>query len=241
MKNYNIGAGSFRHENWINIDHSSIWYKHLQEDIIEYDLLEMNKLPLEDNSVDNIYSSHVIEHVTDEAVQNMCNECYRVLKRGGFIRIQAPNIDIFYSYFIKNKKSPWLAVKKPAMSKKSLYDASPEQVFLWSFASNVTTLHKDGAQNRLNDKDIKKIFKEMSYENALNKCLSFISIDKQRFYPGNHINWWNPKKLIRFLKISGFNKIYESSFGKSKSKYMRDTKFFDNKHKSISFYVEAIK
>ena len=45
--------------------------------------------PWEDQSVDGIYASHVIEHFKDQKQFNM--ECYRILKPGGFLRINAPH------------------------------------------------------------------------------------------------------------------------------------------------------
>ena len=43
-------------------------------------ILEKKKLPFENNSVDNIYISHVIEHIENEHIQNLFIECFRVLK-----------------------------------------------------------------------------------------------------------------------------------------------------------------
>lgn len=48
--------------------------------------------PLPDNSMDYVFSEHVIEHVTFEQGMFMLKESFRVLKRGGRIRIATPDL-----------------------------------------------------------------------------------------------------------------------------------------------------
>lgn len=60
-------------------------------------------------------------------------------------------------------------------------------------------------------------------------------------YPGNHINWWNPKKITSILEDTGFTKIYLSGYGQSFCPILRDINIFDNTHPKLSFYIEAIK
>ena len=93
---YNIGAGAFRHPFWTNIDLKSEWYSSVQKNsnFINFDLFSLKKLPIPDNTTEIVYSSHTIEHINDEAAQNMFNEAYRILKEGGIFRITTPNIDL---------------------------------------------------------------------------------------------------------------------------------------------------
>lgn len=74
---------------------------------------------------------------------------------------------------------------------KSLNEASIEQIFLAHFASSISTLHSDDAPERINDDDFKSLFSTMEYEEVLDYCVSKCSLDIQRKYPGNHMNWWN--------------------------------------------------
>lgn len=46
--------------------------------------------PFEDQSVEEIYTSHFIEHLTGEEQMRFFNECYRILKPGGRISCIAP-------------------------------------------------------------------------------------------------------------------------------------------------------
>jgi SAM-dependent methyltransferase len=49
-------------------------------------------LPFRSNSIDSIYSTHVFEHFYPDDLQALLNECARVLKPGGGIRLIVPNL-----------------------------------------------------------------------------------------------------------------------------------------------------
>src|SRR5574344_1513960 len=76
----NLGCGRCFHKDWINVDYSSC-----DESVIAYDLTK--KLPFEDNSFEVIYHSHLLEHFEKSFAPIFLKECYRVLKKGGIIRI----------------------------------------------------------------------------------------------------------------------------------------------------------
>lgn len=86
MKLVNCGCGNKNHADWINIDFVSN-----DKNIITHNLLE--GLPLEDNSVDWVYSSNFLEHLTFKQAEKHIKECYRVLKSGGGIRIVVPDLE----------------------------------------------------------------------------------------------------------------------------------------------------
>ncbi len=52
--------------------------------------LDKEKLPLEDQSVDCIFASHILEHFEKSELINLMNECYRVLKKDGEIILITP-------------------------------------------------------------------------------------------------------------------------------------------------------
>jgi glycosyltransferase involved in cell wall biosynthesis len=66
----------------------------INSDVFLYDGIDMKvdlnkKFPFEDNSVDGIHASHVIEHLPSQ--EKFIKECYRVLKPGGFLRLNIPH------------------------------------------------------------------------------------------------------------------------------------------------------
>lgn len=50
------------------------------------------RLPLEDESFDYIYSEHLVEHLPFESARAMLGECFRVLRPGGRLRIATPDL-----------------------------------------------------------------------------------------------------------------------------------------------------
>lgn len=50
-------------------------------------------VPLGDNTVDVIYSSHALEHIFLEEAQVLLQDAYRALKSGGLIRLAVPDLE----------------------------------------------------------------------------------------------------------------------------------------------------
>lgn len=74
-------------------------------------------LPFETGKADYIFTEHAIEHLTLKEGQRLLNECYRVLKPGGVIRISTPNLrSIMNDYRIKktDRYAPTWSPETPA-------------------------------------------------------------------------------------------------------------------------------
>ncbi|MFO7559260.1 MAG: methyltransferase domain-containing protein [Desulfobacterales bacterium] len=249
---YNIGAGGFSHPCWTNVDYDSQWYKSNRSKTlqgIQYDLFSLDPLPIESESAEIVYSSHSVEHVNDEAAQNIFNESYRILKPAGYIRIVTPNIDLEYRAYKEDDREFFFWIDKYSIPKnykrmhfnQPFNDASIDQIFLAHFATSVSVLHSDGAPERIDDNELNRIFNAMDYEEALNYICTKCPIEIQKKYPGNHMNWWNKKKMFSMLSQAGFKKIYLSGYGQSYCHVLRDIMFFDNTNPKIALYIEAIK
>ena len=65
---YNIGAGLFYHPYWCNVDFESDWYKGIQTEMRHYNAMALEPLPIETATAELIYTSHMIEHISYEAV-----------------------------------------------------------------------------------------------------------------------------------------------------------------------------
>ncbi|MBD2291847.1 methyltransferase domain-containing protein [Microcystis wesenbergii FACHB-1317] len=86
MRYLNLGCGSRFHPKWINLDFIAS-----DVTIITYDL---NKgIPYPDHSIDMVYHSHVLEHFTQKQGEFFLQECYRVLKPQGIIRVVVPDLE----------------------------------------------------------------------------------------------------------------------------------------------------
>ena len=96
----NIGCGKVKFPEWINIDIEP------GADLV-VDL--RYGLPIEDNSADFIYNEHFIEHLKFEDGEKAIKELYRVLKKGGILRIATPDLDYLVKKYLNDwKNQDWL-------------------------------------------------------------------------------------------------------------------------------------
>jgi SAM-dependent methyltransferase len=65
-------------------------------------------VPFEDGVVDFIYSSHFLEHLFYKDAQHLINECHRVLKPNGTIRISVPDLEYAVKLYHSGKKHEML-------------------------------------------------------------------------------------------------------------------------------------
>lgn len=84
--NLGCGVSYIKSPRWLNLDWQS-----KSRHVKKHNLLK--KLPIEDNSVELVYSSHLIEHLTKEDCFNILTESFRVLKPGGTLRLSLPDFE----------------------------------------------------------------------------------------------------------------------------------------------------
>jgi predicted SAM-dependent methyltransferase len=97
MIKLNLACGYRYNSEWINLDFNA----HSKE-VKKINLL--GKLPFDDDSVDIIYCSHFIEHLSPKQADSLLNECHRILKKDGLIRIVVPDLENIVSEYLKNLK-----------------------------------------------------------------------------------------------------------------------------------------
>jgi predicted SAM-dependent methyltransferase len=68
--------------------------------------LETGRIPLPNESVDEIYSNHCFEHI--ENVVNVINECWRVMKWGSRLEIHVPHKDCVVAWQDPMHKTFWV-------------------------------------------------------------------------------------------------------------------------------------
>jgi len=77
---------------WINLDIVDLT-DYAKEKGFDFRQVDVTKeLPFEDNSIDFINSSHLIEHLTVEEGIAFLKECRRILRPGGIVRIGTPDV-----------------------------------------------------------------------------------------------------------------------------------------------------
>lgn len=91
----NLGCGNRYHPDWINIDFTSS-----SSNVISYNLLK--GIPYPDNSFDVVYHNNVLEHFQKDKAIFFISECYRVLKKGGVLRVVVPNLENIVQEYVVN-------------------------------------------------------------------------------------------------------------------------------------------
>ena len=120
-----MGSGTTCLDDWVNIDNSLnarlAKYPRLRHLLFKIRILPKKyyevpwskhitvrdarkKLPFDDESVDFIYSSHLIEHLRKEEAESVLKECFRILKRDGLIRLSVPDLQVMATSYLKEVK-----------------------------------------------------------------------------------------------------------------------------------------
>lgn len=86
MKYLNLGCGNRFHPEWTNVNFTSTGVG-----VIACNLAE--GIPFPDASYDVVYHSHLLEHFPKQQAQFFLQECYRVLRSKGLIRIAVPDLE----------------------------------------------------------------------------------------------------------------------------------------------------
>lgn len=89
-----VGCGTCLMDNWLNVDLNAFngsVYMNAEK-----------KFPFPDSSFQYIFSEHLFEHLSYTGGKNMLNECYRVLKPGGILRLTMPGLEFLINLYIEN-------------------------------------------------------------------------------------------------------------------------------------------
>lgn len=240
----NIGAGAWKHPAWQNVEFPTEWYeKDLENNIdIAWDATSKNSINVDSESINLVFVSHTTEHLLPEHNVHMFNEAFRVLKPGGYIRITCPNFHLYYGAYLRGDLD--------FFSYPSLVKEYPvEQVLVYEFASMLSECEPDQPGLKLTTDYIKHTLSSLPMEQALDEICSHVDYSRNRKKP-NHVSWWTPEKLVRYLSAAGFE-AYASAFGQSQASVMRDTGYndplrflsgyFDTTIPRCSLYVEGRK
>lgn len=99
MRYLNLGCGKQFHPEWINIDFVST-----KSEVMAWNLTQ--GIPFEKETFDVVYHSHFLEHLSKMQAIKLLQECYRVLRPGGILRVAVPDLEqIVHNYLIVLEKA----------------------------------------------------------------------------------------------------------------------------------------
>ena len=96
----NIGCGRQFRADWCNIDLIA-----MNQAVIQHDI--RTGLPFPDGTFDAVYHSHVLEHLTPEQGQHLLQECLRVLRPGGRLRVVVPDLERIADLYLTMLQGAW--------------------------------------------------------------------------------------------------------------------------------------
>lgn len=100
----NLGSGGDNAAGWVNIDINRVSGNSLRWDI-------RRRLPFEDNSVLQVYASHVVEHLGfRDDVPRLFAELHRVLRPAGTLRIVVPDAPRYMEAYLSRDAVKWAAL-----------------------------------------------------------------------------------------------------------------------------------
>lgn len=231
----NIGAGDFFHPYWHNLDIPNSFYeKRGQENIhIEYDLASMSSFPVDQETLEIAYMSHVSEHLSDAANHFVYTSIFKALRSGGVFRVTCPDAGLLYTAAMQRDEYIWM---HPSPWGTSL--GNIEQRFLEYICTELT---RDGLGRPavvIPTGDLAGILRS-GLSPALNRL---VSLAPNRFVrPEYHVTWFDVEKMCLFLRQAGFRNVTVSKYGQSSDVRLRDTVLFDNTCPYLSLFVEAVK
>lgn len=144
----NLGSGPSKSKNnWINVD--------ILNADINHDLSK--GIPLKNDLVDKVYSSHLLEHLPYEELLKFLNEIHRILKPGGEFLVCIPNAGLYLKSYFQ---------KKMFITYDEMY--SPARVNTGSFIDQINYIAylKDDHKFMFDDENIINILKMTGFKNV---------------------------------------------------------------------------
>jgi len=104
----NVWDRGWRSKDWLNLtlgsDVAENEFKVVDgKPIFKFDIID-DFPPIEDEKLQYMYASHVITHMTFEEAINFLKNCYRVMKKGGVIRVPIPDLELWAKAYLENNR-----------------------------------------------------------------------------------------------------------------------------------------
>lgn len=247
-KYLNVGGGKFVREHWRVLDHPSTVFNYDTVFVdFDVDLESEDTWPIESSDFDLVYSSHTLEHLSTPAIENTLSECFRVLKPGGTLRIEVPDMDLIMNHYERGNLE-WFeevlnprewTVDTPWRDNTYVSERVPEGFELEFYLIHTFATHL--AKNYYNDLSFEQVRSDaddLPEREFFERYVSRVEQGWQRESP-LHQNWFTNDRLKSLLKSSGFSQVQESACRQSTVPEMCFPEFDTRPRYSV--YVEGTK
>lgn len=103
----NIGSGTDIREDYLNVDHRAVEGVDVVADV--------HKLPFKQESLSEIFASHLAEHFIERDLKKILKYWYSLLKRKGSIRLIVPNIEDMAKRYASGDDVTWEQLRAVAL------------------------------------------------------------------------------------------------------------------------------
>lgn len=228
----NLGCGPRFHTSWTNLDFNST-----HPSVKQCNLL--NGIPYPNDFFDAVYHSHVLEHFSKYQAKIFIQECYRVLKPGGTIRVVVPDLEGIIKVYlrelnnvIESKKDSeanydWILlelfdqmIRKESGGEMAKYLSQKEILNEEFVYSRVGESYRDYRPVLIKEDRKKKRLGKLINKIVLNKTINFLkkNIPNTKYQIGNfresgEIHQWMYDRfsLKRLLKSANFVEITQTN------------------------------
>ncbi|MDR2819186.1 MAG: glycosyltransferase [Desulfovibrio sp.] len=245
----NLGCGNTYHPDWLNID----FHAHGGA-VSAYDL--RLGVPFADATFDVVYHSHVLEHFSREDGKAFLQECFRVLRPGGLLRVAVPDLENIARAYLAaldearaglegaQDRHEWMTVE--LLDQMVRRESGGEMAALWkrkSLPQEAFILSRSGqefAHFR------QKLTHHALAENKGLPCSPLRPANMQFLLGGERHHWmYDEISLSRLLADLGFNVITKQAHDRSLREdillYGLDSAPCGGVRKPDSFFLEALK
>lgn len=104
-----------------------------KNDVVDFigDIRDLSQF--KNHSINEIYASHVLEHVNQKDIKKTLSDIHRVLNEGGKFYVSVPDLDILCKIFIDNKAPPKVKFHVMRMMFGGQIDEFDFHYFGWNF------------------------------------------------------------------------------------------------------------
>lgn len=145
-----LGCGKRIMKGWVNTDLA-------YTNGVDLQLNFMAPLPFDTESVDMIYSEHVLEHFHRKDAARILKECNRILKKGGRIRVGVPDAEIYFRKYLDNDREFFSKIKhlggamepleQPIDVINQMFRMGGAHLYAWDFEAMKKTMQEAGFKN----------------------------------------------------------------------------------------------
>ncbi len=104
----NVGCGRRYHSQWTNLDLESN-----DPQVIRHDVTK--GIPFGESAFQTVYHSHILEHLKPDQGVRLIEECFRVLRPGGILRMVVPDLERIAKLYLETHDQAWIGDKSSSI------------------------------------------------------------------------------------------------------------------------------